>query len=1848
MAEGRNIESGVANAGLQWWQTGSVENKPTYFKKNAFRSFQKTNLKDARKQQKYYTKQYNLIADRNEFYQAYNPAAKEPKATFREAMLLAQYGYTGQFGRSKSKQTIGLIGDEWQRAYALDRIRKNKEMLGFRIMANADPNTLKQVAAAEMIRPGTRKYANLLGLYNTFNDKYGVDGAGYVKRWDHLPRIGTKYGLLFNTDIKKIKQDDANVTYQNNLVKASLKVSKDFEALAEKEQDPTTKAALTSASLKYAGYTDYRIKSSRGKYNKDRVKEMEESLDSIPSMMGEIAQSMGGQEQSKFSGLATGLLGAWAGSLAYGPAGIVPGFQMGSSKYGNEKASKAMDYMNGLADSDVLKGRKTYWTSMQGGLDQLGLIGFTANAMRGLARTGLGAPTGIALMNDEAYLAGKETKKWLTNDNYSWGTDVDFKLGDAIWADYAQRYYDPFAIDETGRNRGFWAGLQDADSWDRFGEKFNEDPSAYALDILDVAPVVGWAAKSAQLAGTAGRTARILGGAGRMGVTNADRAAWKNARQVLTYKEATDRLANIRGLEQVTGNKADPATIEAAEAAVNAARFDAAPSARNWRRTTRAAYNGDALAQAELDRWRAMGLDFGGLETGFGVRATALFEPRTKVLDKPESVLEASPNAVYRLPASPIIRGTKEAFFWIGRGFDKISQEAAKGTGVKARIGAKLIDMPLLSYRYNYTKAIRNEAINEWGDMNTEMQRAARIMTLDRDQGVDSTMERAILADLFGGHGAHPLQQPAIQRQQILDKIDNLPRDKNTGDITPGAQVDYVNLRKKLRELLDEQLADIDEGAAAIKYDELFDQDLTDLRARLADPAYKPDDDRLTRAVELHRRLERQDQAVRTRIFHDDTTPTTVKHLEMLYAEAMDGLRLSAKNLFGEGKRKGRIGKYTGRVLRVNTNMLLRGLVIGADRKQVLSMAQKPNETGTVFDDIADAAERKRYEDDMVEAFEALGTANNFVDGMGSYGSPGRPVLILARNQPDNPNFVSFHIPRLRHSFEAGRIINGKLVDENEVFTLPKTFFSAKNKGNGRPTLETAAAGRQLLYEGALNAMARIYPEARYYSAKVNDTGARGVRQNELQIETEHRVARSGLRQHALSRVAQSQVHYLRSRVERDLRSLAESQAVIVDAAEVSGRSASESGYHVLHNIRPFDNAEDALEFARLRGVAKEVEEALADYADGNFTPVNSPLDVTRGLGIQIVNGEPKFWVRGGMEDWFNEALQEDLAQNTTLKAFVAREISDPDEIPTGGFVLAIPNKTYRNLAETVIESDGMANRLLNSTGVKGWGNIFKFFVLNANPGFIANNVLGGMAMMMMYNPSVAPRLLASMIQKMARESLKKKINNDWFTSQLAHFKNESEAVSRQIAYEKEHNVYRQDAGLTGAIDPQSWAKKYIWHGGYTVVSAWEATMRNSVAMQFLRNDAGFQAFMRSPEVAAYIDEGIDWNGNVRVGEDAITPFEAAVDLLLDRSSPFFNANLKHRMRYMTNTISGNYHYFTPAEQLMRNVVMPFYAWQRHSATFSYRMLVDRPITTNVLYQLGQQGYEQNLEQGVPEWMMGTVPVPQVIKDMFDITDDDFRIDANFLTPFGTSGDMGMAAFSLLTGAESHTNVFEFTNPYLNALIQDTLGVNPQTGAINWERLREDGAAPEGIIGIGKSLGTNIFKATYPYKIAELAKYKEYEEDALNNRYAAVDNAPDILRNFDPENPDDPWKLSIPNMRSVEAANPTMRAFSALGIKSYRLNPDTLPPSVRQDAVGAIVLKYINDANKRSDAASAVNSASEWKRKYDFVMQVWLPAAKAQNMDPVQIQFVINKIMDEKPKRGIAKDLANEMIGGAM
>ena len=1803
----------------------------------------------------------------------YTSSYKEPKYTFNEAMGLASKGYTGLYGRSADKKTIGLMGENWQQAYALSNYRNQLNVKPATIGPDVSSNVAKDLQAADIVAPGSKNYNSLVGLVGEFND-YGGE-AKYVARYGTKPAIGSKYGILFNVNNRAVRKDDVLATYQNNLVKAMANVTK---ILTSPERSDTDKAL----GIEQIKYQDYKIDltSIRAKPSGQKIREMEAALLALQEQYSTPVQDAVGSPAPMASKAVLGTTLGLIGSAIGGPAGAAFGSFAGAGDATNPMANKALSYMSGLAESDILAGHKTYWKTQEGkdiSPSEFGLIGFGINIAKGVGRAGVGLPAGLVATTSESFMAAGETAKVVTGQKADFGEGVDFQLGDSIWADYAKRYYDPMAyevdangdyvLDAAGNKKfqGYWNGTINKDNYDALGEAINNDPVAYALDVLDVVPAIGFAAKAASVASVAGKATRF---AGKVGLTRADVVAADvaNARVIGTPVEevasaqsvidALDRNPNlIDTLDEAQINEAarivTSANAAKEELVVAQAKVASAPNPRKFRRIARAAINGEANAQALMDKWKSMGLEFNGAENSWSVRMSAQFEERSKVLSKPESVLNASDQAIVRLPASPLVSGLKEGWSWVGRAVEKSLQERVLSAGDPSatafKIATKLIDMPLLGYRWNYTKAIQNEMVYNWGDTVTEMKRASDMLRIDGQAQLSAPLRQAIEAEVFGGTGSlGPAAGPTVQRQALRDKLAALPRDKATGDVVPAARNDAATINKKLNDLLDAELAKVDVNRAAAKFDEDFNSNVTDLRARIADPKYKADDVQLDTAVELYRRMMKQDESIRNRLVHEDMAPTTLAHLRLLYSEAMLGLRLTKPRLFGADGRSGRLGKFVKQVLRPNNalGVYLTRLIDITDEASIINAAQSMDNVGTVFDSLPSDVRAVR-EQELVDAVRVLveDNAGIFRDGQGGAGEIGRPVMVIAKVQ-DAPGFVRFHLPRLRHTLDNEKIINGKLVDTSEVFTLPKEFFARKDKGKGRIVLEGKDKGTELLETGALNAMADIYPNARFYSEKIAETGRQGIRQNERQVKTEHTIANSALREHSLAQAIRSQVNYFAGKVMLDIASLAESQAVLVPASRVVGKTAAKSGYHVLNAIRTFNNIDDARDFAKMRGVAKEFDDAATLYEQGLLDPVSSTVDVAAGMGIRTASdGSVEFIVRGGVEDWTPYAINESLDSHSSLAAFKDSQYAEPIDIPDHGFVLAVPNDVDRQLSLMVVSGDDFASRVLSNPLAKGPTNIFKWLVLNANPKFIGNNVIGGLTMLMIHNPKAAVNILTRTMQTVARKG------GDPYLSNVV---NEARAVKRQLEYEFNHNVYRQDAGVRKNMpanimdlsNKHEWFRKYIQNFGYTTVAAFEEFVRNNVAIDYLKQDAGFEAFMDSDAVTKYIDDNIDWDGNVRPAEDPISKFEAATDLLLDRNSPYFDAKLKHRMRYTTNTVSGNYHRFGPTEQLMRNFLMPFYAWQRHSAAFTYRLAIDKPITANVLYNVGQFGYVQAAESGVPDYMMMTVPLPEALKEKLGITAEDFRVDANALSPFSTTGDMAAAAVRLLTGTDLGSSVFEFANPYLNAIIKDTLGVDPRTGRYDFSGEQSGKGIITATADMFKQIGVGTYfgRGKSVYEAVE----KTYVEDSLANKYYTIDNAPDIMKNYDTGEKFADWRLSIPEMsKTQQEGSVAGTVLNLLGIKTYRLNLDSLDPASKAEAVGAYVLDTANKSDNASAADKALNGVKEWQRRRDYVVQVWLPAAEAQGVSEDTIRLVLAKIEDEKPSTAKSLKILS-MLGG--
>jgi hypothetical protein len=156
----------------------------------------------------------------------------------------------------------------------------------------------------------------------------------------------------------------------------------------------------------------------------------------------------------------------------------------------------------------------------------------------------------------------------------------------------------------------------------------------------------------------------------------------------------------------------------------------------------------------------------------------------------------------------------------------------------------------------------------------------------------------------------------------------------------------------------------------------------------------------------------------------------------------------------------------------------------------------------------------------------------------------------------------------------------------------------------------------------------------------------------------------------------------------------------------------------------------------------------------------------------------------------------------------------------------------------------------------------------------------------------------------------------------------------------------------------------------------------------------------------------------------------------------------------------------------------------------------------------------------------------------------------------------------------------------------------------------------------------------------------DYAEDSLANKYRTIDNAPDILNNYNEGEKFADWRLSIPKMSKTEREGSVPGTIlNLLGVKTYRVNLDAMDEGTRGEAVGAAVLNAANEGLNTSAATKTLNGVKEWQRRRDYVMQVWLPVAEDQGVAPETIRLVLAKIEDEKPDSAKSQKIL-ALLGG--
>jgi hypothetical protein len=1716
-------------------------------------------------------KQEKLIDVQNQYYFNRAQYTHAPKFTITEAMDLSRYGYTGLF-KAGSKETIGLKGAAWQQYMALDAIRKKAELLPYQALETATvADAYKQGLAAKPITPGNKLFNDITALNTYFTDKYGAGGEKYASRYGHLPTAGTKYGLLFDLNDPKIRTDAAMSMYQNDLASAAR--AKGKELAAGTYSDPIAQANAAQLSSKLIGMgEDYRVK--RTKWNKDKIGELEQAIGLDQGgykWHPDVVKAVGSEPPKLDSNVGQTALSA------LGPGGWL----LGKSSTVSELATKALGAMSDISSSSLLSPSQVNKTD-----NPIEFVSTLAgNTVKGLARMASGLPLGLYAVGESANKTVENIGKGKWQGDYTWA-GIDTTLLDAMKSDYTARYKTPFD-----------SGVANSTSWSNFGQKLAEDPVMPILDVLSIVPVVGQIAKGASIASTFGKFGKL----GEVGGLSAETAAMEK----LVSRAGGggyDRHTMWRGPLEPTPNVAKVNEAQAAFENVksfvddaNAAKANL--SARRYRQLQREALAGRTDSMEALDKYRRLGLVIPDGKDSLTLRFGAKFEERTKIMEAPRATGDAKSGylvAYKRLPASPLARGIGEGYEYILRTVDKKAAETMTATegvmasGTAAKFADILVRLPLASYQYQYGRALKSAIRNYWGDTAMDVARAEALHKIQLEQNLSLEAENVILTEVAGGTGKFAYNDPAVRRPALEEAL--AEAEANPSATTPEH---IAGLKAKLKALPD------------MTATEMFRKRL---KEHMIDPNMHADDAEIVASAKLVREMRHQQERVH-KIISSDTNPLGLEYLKTVFSEALVGLKMHEKNLWGD---TGELTPYLESVPVINDAYHYHQYSATVGSEVMVNDMFK-----NIFDDIEDPKRRAKAIKDTHEGLKMLLDDGVFHDASGPSNVKGAPVVVVQKNQRGIPKgFVAVNRLRLDGGIENGRVLRSDLVDRKNTILLPKEVFVHDKAGN--IIMHNADEAKAVVEQGAFNAMGDIFPNSHFYSDKVAESGLLGTASNFKDAANEHVVATLAIKEHTAAMHTSSQINFLKNRMERDIEPILMANAELIPASKLVGKGSK--NYRILKAVQLFDNLQAAEEFARARGVLAQFDEGVKKMRDNpGSVAVTSPFDLEVGFGTLQHNGETLYAVRGDVRDWFAYAAQESASKLKDHNMYQRIMYDELQDLPNIGntYVLAVPRSVDKAIQTVVREGNGYASEFLSNPIVKGSTNTFKRLVLNMSPRFIGQNVIGGMAMMMMVNPMAAGNILIKGLEAAAKRS---------GTTYWKNLSKDLKVLNHHLAYELEHNIYHNELSPTAidAIGLKGKLDKYGWNAGYTTVAAFEATVRKLVAKDYLESDAVFQSFMRGPEVKAYIKRGVDYKGAKR---NDITPFEAASDLLLDPQSVHYNPMLKTRMRYTTNTISGNYHQFSPTEQLLRNMLMPFYAWQRHSLAFTWRLPIDHPATAAALGHIGAYGYNQALQSGLPDWMYTTVPLPGALKSALDLEDSDYRIDMNSVSPFGTTADMALAGMNLLSGQETGANVLDFTNPYVNTAITQVTGVEPFTGKKVFDRKSFvdrvwDTAAKTPGISITKGV---VFDSVLG----------EYTKDANANKYAAIQNANDILKNMEPGQTFGDWKLSVPDKLTQVRPGSYKEAATRLlfPVKLYAPELERMQGIAQKNALGAAILNGVQAKQTSTDAERAVTSVREWKNKRDYVMQVWLPYAEQSGTDPQTIQLVLTKLADEKPKR---------------
>lgn len=1443
--------------------------------------------------------------------------------------------------------------------------------------------------------------------------------------------------------------------------------------------------------------------------------------------------------------------------------------------------------------------------------DQVNPVSFVGNFIKGAARAGLGFPVGVAEMVANPI---ETTKSILKDYEYRYGS---------IW------------------------GNEDS----QFIASTLEDPLAPVMDILGLVPIVGAGVKGAQIGKIAATTTR-----GTRGLASVDEtAAVQRAINIIDEAERVggpwaERGAGVLEARKTVTDAAETMARRAEEfKAEEAARVAAggAPSrgglsAREFARIQRAALNGDTraeLAMGELGSNGYMGINSGYAPT-FVDRAAAFFEPRWTYFSQADLLPEDAPKievvtpegetaaataasetieglAPIRFAGSPLARGAQKVFFKSQKAI------AAKGVAEGAPRGLQkaagiIAELPLIGFNYRYSKALKTD-VNSVGTL------------IQRELFTHKVFEQLI--DVDGEHGLGAISSPeqlAIMSQvsgklyspQMLRSI--MLRNIALDDANPGV------MSTAQRELLEARLAEMDSP-------EFLDAYVTATREMMEGTSERGK--RLASARDNFRR--KMDLA-----HHEagiELSDLDVDAQARIYAPVINALALepetiaTALNKFG-GKRPAAT-----RVAKLNPSKDLFELLDVFDLPATSAgVALRTRIMRGEFDDkeifipeegvtrTLTRNELMREYDRMMEEFSK---ARDAMANEPTFRSQGNAPFIVVDSVDQNifgSWVVRGRVIDIRGEYSDPLTAARSEILDGPVLSFPLEIFQASGKrgkgGMGKieyyKTTKDKASGLYIpddefygqLQRAAVNYAMKQFPDARDFTDKVGAENFKG-REGFQQRRNENVVASSGFLDYHLKTQFAGHVSAVNRRFNRDIADTIENAAIPMTVANFA---VARDQYVAVRSLKLHDSLDRAQNYA-------------ANYKLNGFSEPGVVTEV-------MVNGVKRYMTRMKFIDATKAAMKETKQkevlrseewEKALFSAYDEIDVSDPDAI-----VMVVPKRLKTDLTQSYARSAALSSKIFS-----GATDLFKLAALSLNPRFVSQQVLGGAVMLMLAHPMQAGHIMARFMQygyrNMAR-STKRKFGRDIDDAMINHG-DDYDIFMNKFIRDFEDNIYMQDAQesfLTRFGENAGRVQKSAVQAlniGYTVSFALEKNLRVAIMRESAMNFPGFKAFLDSPAVAVRAQQGMP-----DMGYPTISKFNAAVDLLSDRSSPYYNPMFLREIRHSADMVSGNYRDFTTVERAVRNYAIPFYAWTRHSAMFTKRLVQDRPLTANAVYNVGNYGYEQIFERGgMPDWLLESIPLPDWLENTLglDPTKDN-RVGLGSINPFGTMaktittvGDMALGG-----GMAGPNSAFEFTNPFINTFIEQQTGKSLLTGA-------PTGSANEGLLPGAAELVGGL-------PLGRIIQ-NSYKSQSQLNELRGREDPMAIFR--DPNDPES--KLRIPENK----LNTKFPTFSPAGLWNtfapasvYSVDPDQLGESISREFTARGMEYEKAEIDRRKGAWRTISALSKWKRTRDYVNNVWLPTFGAQ--DPALTSRVLAQMQAEFPDipKTFPQSMVNDVLEGRL